>query len=78
MEFQVELDQVLGLLADHETAGHLHVLAGEGVVDVLRRDAERRPCAPGIRLGADGAVASAAEADFADAVDGFRCAFSAR
>ena len=45
-----------------------YVLLGEGVVDVLCRDAERDH-AFGNQVGADGAVASAAEADFPDAVD---------
>jgi hypothetical protein len=71
MEFEVELDQVLGGFADDETAGQLHMLAGEGVADVLRRNAQ---CGHAVRqqIDADGAVAAAAEAHFADAVDGFQ------
>jgi hypothetical protein len=71
MEFEVELDQVLGGLADDEAAGQLHVLGGEGVGDVLRRDRQRRH-ALGQQVDADGAVAAAAEAHLADAVDGLQ------
>ena len=68
VELEVELHQVLGRAADDESARDLQVLAGERVLNVLRRDAERRH-AGGQQVHADGAVAPAADAYFADAVD---------
>jgi hypothetical protein len=71
VELQVELDQRLGGLADDEAAGELDVLLGEGLGDVLRRDAVGRH-ARRQQVHADGAVAPPAEAHLADAVDGLQ------
>ena len=36
MEFEIELDQTFGRLSNDETTRQLHVLLGEGVVNILR------------------------------------------
>ena len=71
MKFQVELHQVLGLSAREEAAGELQVLLVEGVRDVLGGDAERGHF-PRHQVYPDGAVATAAKAHFAHAVDGLQ------
>ena len=69
VELQVELDQAFGGAAHHEAAGQLHVLAGEGLADVLGGDLVGGH-AVGQQVDPDGAVAPAAQAHLADAVDG--------
>ena len=40
VEFEIKFDQAFRLFADDETAGHLHVLLVESLVDVLRGNTE--------------------------------------
>ena len=71
VEFQVELDQVFGLLPHQEAAGELDMLVGKGGVDILRGDLERGHSRRQ-QIDPDGAVAPSAQAHFAHAVDGFQ------
>ena len=70
MEFQIELDQILGAGADDEAASQLHMLLVECVGDILCGHAHGHH-AIGQQIDADGPVAAAAKTNFADAIDGF-------
>ena len=68
VKFQIKLDQAFGFFTHHKTTGHLHMLFGKGLVDVLRSNRQRRhPC--GQQFNADSSVSSATQANLTHPID---------